>query len=503
VIVGTGSKKPPGKPDPKNPKERKPWYRRIYYYVIAAIVVPLLVGVLANKVTPLIGGSGGTTGHAPSAGPVFSRFISPAQRIVRVYHMSLDGGSVPEVAITTINGPGADAGPLPTGDLLLLAWDKYARRWFVAYDVTKDMGPITFSDPDASMWALNPARLRTQTAIPFTVGPKGLVVSVLRDQPGSRADLLFWSNLQEADGEVLIAGIVHYDGQTANLAWSFSNNEGGSVSVVGSAPHQKIAVSAGWEAPTDAHCCPVRTYRFTVARTLHVQGLAGPLYQVVNDDRPWLGAYIVAGIGGSATGNAEVVSVVPGSPAAGVLHPMDVLTGVVGTKARRVSVGGPAVIDELASHYAGDTVQLQITRGGKPETVTVKLASRASPKAISASASYPGPNYFGADTHTLTRQLARKENLPTMNGAVISRINTHGGAARAGLAVGDVITSFNGLPIHDSLDLAAAVAASPAYADVPISFIGPGGKSERTYVIMTIAPYESTVPYLSIQVLML
>ena len=54
---------------------------------------------------------------------------------------------------------------------------------------------------------------------------------------------------------------------------------------------------------------------------------------------------------------------------------MDILVGIVGAKIRSTYLNGPAVMDELASHHAGDTVLLQIKRRGKPETVTVRLAS--------------------------------------------------------------------------------------------------------------------------------
>ncbi len=226
------------------------------------------------------GGSGPATTQSSNVAPDLSKFLSPTQRILGVYRFNIDGGTVPNIVVTTVNTPLVDnIGLPPAQDLLVLAWDGLAHRWFVAYDAAKETGPQNFTDPDAPMWGPFPLQQTpTEPVIPFSAGPKGLVVSALRDQPGKRVDLLYWSDLEVPDGHVLIVGIVHFNGQTENLAWSFMSNESGSVSVVGSAPRQEIAVSTGWKTPADPHCCPVRTYRFVVARTLNSPGFAGPSY---------------------------------------------------------------------------------------------------------------------------------------------------------------------------------------------------------------------------------
>lgn len=66
---------------------------------------------------------------------------------------------------------------------------------------------------------------------------------------------------------------------------------------------------------------------------------------------------------------------------------------------------------------------------------------------------------LGLEFEALTPALVRQESLGVSDGAVIRTLAAGGPAARAGLRVGDVIQSVNGLPIDSVHGLAQAVLA--------------------------------------------
>lgn len=420
--------------------------------------------------------------NAPA--PSLSHFVPSTQRVLRVRQFNLAGGRVPEVAVTTVDTQ-SGATPIPPENLLLLGWDTYAHRWFVAYNAARD--PVTISStPDASM-SSSFSSAQQEPLLPAKIGATGLSVTELHDQPDGRGDLLFWANLQYGDGSALVVGIVHYNGQTANVEWSFSGTEGGTVSRALASPHQEVAVSTEWTTPVDPHCCPVRSYRFVMARS--ASPTTEPPYRVVSDNRPWLGAFIAELQTGGANlpSKAVVVSVIPGSPAAGVLQPMDVITGVVGAKPR-ANLLGPAVIDELAAYRAGDTVHLQIIRNGAPQTVSVKLGSMNNAKAVDAN--FPTPSFLGVSVFTVTQQNAAKYNLPLTQGADISQVMSGGPAEAVGLSPGDIITSANGLLVHSVADLKTIIAAIPSGTTVPIGYVTPGGVQRTANVTLGVPPSQ-------------
>jgi PDZ domain len=307
-------------------------------------------------------------------------FVPAGQRITHVYQMHLDGGEIPQLVITTV-APGPSEIGIPSGDLLLLAWDQYAQRWFVAYDAAK-VPANSRADPDAP---LSPSTMSESFAPLLPAGHSGgiirLGVAEIHDQPQGRGDLLFWADASGGSNGRLSVGVLNYGGAAASLVWTFATAGYGSASVVGSAPHQRIVISNYLLTPYDPSCCPVRSYKFVLARSANHTN--GAYYGVVSDNRPWLGAFAEAPrIGPLSPPDARILSVVPGSPAAGILQTGDVITGVDGMPGTQGPSG--SIVDKLARHFPGETVQLQIERHGTSETVAVTLASRASPKAQNA-----------------------------------------------------------------------------------------------------------------------
>jgi len=60
---------------------------------------------------------------------------------------------------------------------------------------------------------------------------------------------------------------------------------------------------------------------------------------------------------------------------------------------------------------------------------------------------------LGAQAQDLTPELATAFNLKAQKGAVVTQVTTGSPAAKAGLKAGDIITSVNGKPVHDSADV--------------------------------------------------
>jgi PDZ domain-containing protein len=343
------------------------------------------------SVTACGSGAAGLSSGGRVPAPPLSRLVPSPQRVLAVHQFRLGGGPAPEIAVTTAAAAPAFPGAGAPQDLLLLAWDKYASRWFVAYDAARD--PVaSVSEPDTAMSSPRSLAAPPRPLLRAGFGVTGLAVRQLRDQDGPGSDLLFWANVQYGDGTGLAAGILHFSGQTATVPWALLTGEPGRVAVAGTAPHQQVAVTTGWQTPVDPHCCPVRGYQFVVGRP--ARAAPGTGYQVLSDDRPWLGAFVSAPLAAAgAPARATVLRVVPGSPADGLLRPGDVLAGVAGTAAPRGTLLGPAVVDEFAAHREGDRVRLRIQRGGATMTVTVTLGSRASPQAAGVSDEFPpGPH---------------------------------------------------------------------------------------------------------------
>jgi putative serine protease PepD len=83
----------------------------------------------------------------------------------------------------------------------------------------------------------------------------------------------------------------------------------------------------------------------------------------------------------------------------------------------------------------------------------------------------------GSATHGLlgaTVTSAEAEGSSDTVGALISEVSAGGAAEAAGLEAGDVVTSFNGVPITDQTDLTAQVRALPGGATAEVTFTRDG-----------------------------
>jgi len=315
--------------------------------------------------------------------PRLGQFVPARQRVLRVYRFHLARGGVPDVAVTTTSQPAAGT-PVPAGDLLLLAWDSHARRWSVAYDAAKTPVHVAYQ-PDAFTASYQASAQRSPRPLfPPEQGVTGIRLTELRNQRRGGADLMVSAGIAFADGIGQATAIIHDNGRAAQVAWAFMG-DGGTASVIGKAPAQKVAVTSAYYPALDPHCCPVRSYRFVLGPAT---SQAGESYRVIRDNRPWLGVFITIEPPSSRNPRAVITAVVPGSPAAGILQPGDILRAVAGPPTANHGLG-PAVLGELGTRRAGDVIRLQIQRGSALRLVTVKLGTLADPNATSAGFNIP------------------------------------------------------------------------------------------------------------------
>ncbi len=96
----------------------------------------------------------------------------------------------------------------------------------------------------------------------------------------------------------------------------------------------------------------------------------------------------------------------------------------------------------------------------------------------------------GSATHGLlgaTVTSAEADGQSDTVGALISEVSAGGAAEQAGLAAGDVVTEFNGVPITDQTDLTAQVRALPGGEEADITFTRDG---ESQTVSVTLGTFE-------------
>ncbi len=312
--------------------------------------------VLASCVTP-----------RPVAADV-SQFLPATYRVTSTTPVDLDGSPTPQVVLTAVGTvqDGGSSGLAPS-TVLLLTFDSFANRWTEAFDASQEPSYQSNSQQGGGPGLGNLT----------SPGPQ---VALIHDQPDGGADLLYWVDSVGGNSGRLIVGIVHFASGVATLVYSEDGDEGhvgsfdvptnipAGVGVAGTGPNQTVQITLPWLTAADSRSQAARMYTRTLA-----PNWTG-YYQVVADDRPYVGVAISPLPGRS---QARVESVDPTSPANGELKVGDILTGVADTALGSDITGaliGPPVIDEVAILRPDATVTLQIVRNGQPSTVTLQLA---------------------------------------------------------------------------------------------------------------------------------
>ncbi|TFE67637.1 serine protease [Methylacidiphilum sp. Yel] len=95
--------------------------------------------------------------------------------------------------------------------------------------------------------------------------------------------------------------------------------------------------------------------------------------------------------------------------------------------------------------------------------------------------------FLGVETQEVDEDLQQIFGLPTSEGALITKVEPHSPASKAGLQRGDIIVKYNETPVKDPAELRISVSQSPAGSKIPIVFYREGQK-HQIYVEITEQP---------------
>ena len=178
-------------------------------------------------------------------------------------------------------------------------------------------------------------------------------------------------------------------------------------------------------------------------------------------NRPWLGAKTqtvttdtAKSLGLDRAGGAMVTAVYPGGPAARAgLGEGDVIVGA----------DGQPVTDEgvlnyrVATHKPGETIPLQIRKGGGVRTVEIRLEAPSRHARRDERTLSGREPLAGATVVNLSPAVADEYGLdPSLSGVMIVKPGQNY-AAQAGFQAGDIIRAVNGEPVHSTSGLVAAL----------------------------------------------
>jgi hypothetical protein len=423
--------------------------------------------------------------------PVLSRFVPANERVTGDRQVQMTASGPPQVVVTAVE---SDTGlnNFVGERLRILSWDPFARRWTTVFDSKTALalyGEGSLDAPDASYSVSGAFSTGKQQAPLSTISDLHLVE--LADQPHRVDDLGFSAVPYSASG-ASVAGIIHYSGQTASLLWIYGSGEGETLLAKGRAPRQVAALSSIWETAADPHYGTHQRFTAEIALTKAPSG-GQPSFTVIDDSRPWLGAWVYSAGPGvtttltpSAWGPATVIATTPGSPAAKVLQPGDEILGVQNTAPYANADLGPAVIDELAAHPAGSKVTLEVKRGAETLELPVTLGSRDAKAATYPEP--PSPGYLDIGGETMTSALSTQYSLPNSAGVVLTEVGSGGAGDNAGLTQHDIITSIDGYAVTSIESLEVDEAIIGPNTKVPLDYVNPEGVSSTTNVTLGVPP---------------
>jgi len=448
------------------------------------LVASLALAAVAALLCTFAAAGPATAASTPPA-PDLAHFIPVSDQITstRQIHLSSSG---PAQEVVDFESAEPDAQGKTPVDLIILSWDRFAKRWVTVWDGAKVEAPD--SGPSSGGLAYD------------SVFPSAAYISNLSYRPitsaKGRTDLEFDDDYSFGTNGSVEVGIVHYDGQVASLAYFDTFNPGdGQPKVINKAPHQELSIPIGWLTDADPQCCAVRTYVNTVA--LHKQtqsdGYSDTSYIVTKSTQSWLGVYALFGQWTNGTWpNPVVMAVVPGGPAAGVLQVGDQLVSVVGVSAPSAG-NGPAVLDEVAKELPGTTIALTIMRGETQRVVNITLGSTVSPAYIKDSTA-PSPSYLGVSTTSMTPALQSQYGLVPSTGAIVLSVAENSAAAIAGFVQGDVITAFGSAPVTSAASLQNAIELTPSGSTVQVGYTDTSGDPQTASVTLGLFPSDSPGP---------
>jgi serine protease Do len=135
---------------------------------------------------------------------------------------------------------------------------------------------------------------------------------------------------------------------------------------------------------------------------------------------------------------------------------------------------------EVAQKQAGDTIQLQVARDGKPMNVTVTLEPLDAKPNHEVAQNGAGKGRWGMSLGNLTPDVRNQLQLPeNVKGAVIEDVRSGSPADSAQLQPGDIIVSVNRKPTTSASDVADALKGVADGQDALVLVWSQGGNSFR------------------------
>lgn len=259
-------------------------------------------------------------------------------------------------------------------DLRVLDRDPGSRRWRVRFDAQKAPAPgdscAAGSQDRPACYAGNggedlgpdAATLLSRKA-DVSLGPVRFAHLLSKHY-----DDLIFSAANDAGGSGLpmVLAVVDFRFGFPSVEYSWSGEGLWGWHVAG----RKLYGKASYWTWDDAHCCPIRTYRFAVE-------LRGGEFVETSDNRPWLGVTARAHESwDSVYAPLRVVAIAPYSPSRGALRVGDRLLRVLNAPRPRFGGQPPAgFLDRLELLHPGQVARLLVRRDGRKITVRVRLGS--------------------------------------------------------------------------------------------------------------------------------
>jgi serine protease Do len=202
--------------------------------------------------------------------------------------------------------------------------------------------------------------------------------------------------------------------------------------------------------------------------------------------RPWIGIGIEPladnkELSDTVKDGVVVKEIRPNTPAAkSDLKQADIIVGVDGTP-----VKSPKELQLQILHTkVGQTVTLDVIRGGKPIKVAIQTAEMNDELRTASRRGGSRPkseSALGLTVQTLTKDLAKQFDVTESEGVVVTDVAEGSLAAEKGLQHGDVITEVDRVPVHNAEEFKAAMDKADAKKGVLIFLKHNGGS---TFVVL-------------------
>ena len=331
----------------------------------------------------LLGGCGGSsqpksgattptvqTPHDVPAPPI-AKVLPPNYRATKIWQANLTDGSVPETVVSAVGPPTGELNLQPA-TLQVLSWDDLAKRWIVIFDGQKVIAPDTYGSPQNSNSGPGYLAGITEDRRAILDPKAGVSLGPVRFAPilpGDHNQLVFSATLTYGgSGVPSTLVVVDFPKAQANVVYAW----GGEHLEWKLMKNQIVARSSYWTR-SDSHCCPSRSYTFTV-------GNRHDYITTVKDQRPYLGVLVrLAGDEEAAMAGSrlEVLEIAENSPASSVLRVGDVILDVENAPSSRPEIFAPSdsIFNKVNAFDEGETARLLVRRDGAQVTLPVRLGS--------------------------------------------------------------------------------------------------------------------------------